>query len=187
LFTAKEIANLSASVLSAFKSSIAEMQFDKETARIVLSKLFDTSKPRNLKIVEVKNLIIGLDTASLNLLNVTDIRENLNLIITSVAENVDYYFKYILITKYFNGEYTRDLILNLYRLGRRDLNDFVTLFILKSSNPQVTFGDIQSLPVGTIPPSIVIMFYIYYGNWIFILDFLFKNLIFKIFSKSKIC
>ena len=156
LFTTKEIAGLSSSVLSTFKSSIIDMQFDRETARIVLLKLFDTSKPINLRISQLKNLFIGLDTTTLNLLNVTEIRENFNLIISSVGENVDYFFKYILVTKYFNGQYTRDLILNLFRLGRRDLNDFVTVFVIKSSNPQVTFSDIQNLSVGTIPPSIVI-------------------------------
>ena len=41
LFTAKEIANLSPSVLSAFKNSIFYMQFYRETARIILSKLFN--------------------------------------------------------------------------------------------------------------------------------------------------
>ncbi len=153
LFTAKEIANLSPSVLSAFMNSIVDMQFDRETARIILSKLFNIST--DLKLTQIKNLMIGLDTATLILLNVTDIRENIKLIISSIGDDVDFFFKYILITKYFNGEYTRDLILNLFRLGRRDLNDFVTLSIVKSSRPQITFTDIQSLPIGTVPPAIV--------------------------------
>ena len=155
LFTAKEIANLSPSVLSAFKNSIVDMQFDRETARIILSKLFNISNPTDLKLTQIKNLINGLDTATLLLLNVTDIRENINLIISSIGDDVDFFFKYILITKYFNGEYTRDLILNLFRLGRRDLNDFVTLSIVKSSRPEITFTDIQSLSIGTVPPAIV--------------------------------
>ena len=153
LFTAKEIANLSPSVLSAFKNSIVDMQFDRETARIILSKLFNIST--DLKLTQIKNLMIGLDTATLILLNVTDIRENIKLIISSIGDDVDFFFKYILITKYFNGEYTRDLILNLFRLGRRDLNDFVTLSIVKSSRPEITFTDIQSLSLGTVPPAIV--------------------------------
>ena len=84
LFTAKEIANLSPSVLSAFKNSIVDMQFDRETARIILSKLFNISNPTDLKLTQIKNLINGVDTATLILLNVTDIRENIKLIIFSL-------------------------------------------------------------------------------------------------------
>lgn len=100
LFSASELANLSPFVLRAFSSTIINMQFDKQSARVILNKLIDTSNPSSLTISSIGNLIVGLDVNSLNSLSTNDLRLNLGRILSSV-DDMDTYFKELLIQKVF--------------------------------------------------------------------------------------
>ncbi len=156
LFTTNEIASLSGSVLNAFKSSIITMTFDRESARIILNKLFDVSNVGELDLNTIKNLIIGLDTKALNLLSSSQIKSNLDLIINSV-DLMDSYFKEILISRYFSTNFVAEDILRIIKLGKRDLTDLITLDRIKQTNPQITLKDIEllKLPNDAVTPYIV--------------------------------
>jgi len=101
LFAPSELAQLSPSVLKAFQSSIITMTFDKQTARIILQKIFNVTFASTISLNTLGNLIIGLDSSTLNDVPNSEVKLNLNLILNSV-DYADPFFKEILIRKVKN-------------------------------------------------------------------------------------
>lgn len=72
------------------------MTFDKQTARIILQKIFTFAS--TIKLNMLGNLIIGLDSSTLNDVPNSEVKLNLNLIL-NYLDYADPFFKEILIRK----------------------------------------------------------------------------------------
>ncbi len=111
LFTPSELGQLPASIFQTYKNEIVDTQFDKQTARVILSQTFNFTNGSTIKLNTLGNLIIGLDSAILNDVPSSEIKSNLKLILNSI-DNADSNFKEITIRKVLNFDLHKFKLLN---------------------------------------------------------------------------